>query len=47
MKKWASFAVKSPTEITHEASHPMGGDRQSGHQTSLPEHHSLTQLPVP
>lgn len=27
MKKWSSFAVKSPTEIIHEASHPMGGDR--------------------
>ncbi|KAK4180080.1 putative Carboxymuconate cyclase [Triangularia setosa] len=26
MKKWSSFAVKSPTEIIHEASHPMGGD---------------------
>ncbi|ETS78354.1 Carboxy-cis,cis-muconate cyclase [Pestalotiopsis fici W106-1] len=23
MKKWASFSVKSPTEIVHEASHPM------------------------
>lgn len=27
MKKWASFAVKSPTDIVHEASHPMGDDR--------------------
>ena len=27
MKKWSSFAVKSPTEIVHEASHPMGDDR--------------------
>jgi hypothetical protein len=27
MKKWSSFAVKSPTEIIHEASHPIGGDR--------------------
>ncbi|TLD26390.1 hypothetical protein PspLS_04547 [Pyricularia sp. CBS 133598] len=26
MKKWSSFAVKSPSEIVHEASHPMGGD---------------------
>lgn len=26
MKKWSSFAVKSPTEIIHEASHPIGGD---------------------
>lgn len=26
MKKWSSFAVKSPTEIVHEASHPIGGD---------------------
>ncbi|KKA19311.1 Muconate cycloisomerase [Rasamsonia emersonii CBS 393.64] len=23
--KWSSFAVHSPTEIVHEASHPMGG----------------------
>ncbi|KAK9770941.1 putative Carboxy-cis,cis-muconate cyclase [Seiridium cardinale] len=23
MKKWSSFSVKSPTEIIHEASHPM------------------------
>lgn len=29
MKKWSSFAVKSPTEIVHEASHPMGGDPQA------------------
>jgi carboxy-cis,cis-muconate cyclase len=27
MKKWSSFAVRSPTDIVHEASHPMGGDR--------------------
>ncbi|KAI1866895.1 uncharacterized protein JN550_007442 [Neoarthrinium moseri] len=27
MKKWSSFAVKSPTEIVHEASHPMLHDR--------------------
>ncbi|KAK3394908.1 hypothetical protein B0H63DRAFT_62044 [Podospora didyma] len=26
MKKWSSFAVKCPTEIVHEASHPIGGD---------------------
>ncbi|QKX57573.1 uncharacterized protein TRUGW13939_04691 [Talaromyces rugulosus] len=26
MKKWSSFAVRSPTDIVHEASHPMGGD---------------------
>ncbi|KAK0709432.1 hypothetical protein B0T26DRAFT_654189 [Lasiosphaeria miniovina] len=26
MKKWSSFAVKSPIEIVHEASHPIGGD---------------------
>ncbi|KUI69463.1 Carboxy-cis,cis-muconate cyclase [Cytospora mali] len=25
MKKWSSFAVKSPTEIVHEVSHPIGG----------------------
>lgn len=29
MKKWSSFAVKSPTEIVHEASHPIGGDPQA------------------
>jgi carboxy-cis,cis-muconate cyclase len=29
MKKWSSFAVKSPTEIVHEASHPMLHDRES------------------
>ncbi|KAH8205385.1 hypothetical protein TruAng_000464 [Truncatella angustata] len=29
MKKWSSFAVKSPTEIVHEASHPMLHDRMS------------------
>lgn len=28
MKKWNSFAVKSPTEIVHEASHPMNHDRE-------------------
>lgn len=28
MKKWSSFAVKSPTEIVHEASHPMNHDRK-------------------
>lgn len=28
MKKWSSFAVRSPTEIVHEASHPIGGDRE-------------------
>lgn len=28
MKKWSSFAVKSPTEIVHEASHPMTHDRK-------------------
>ena len=26
MKKWSSFAVKSPTEIVYEASHPMEHD---------------------
>ncbi|TVY23078.1 Carboxy-cis,cis-muconate cyclase [Lachnellula hyalina] len=26
MKKWSSFTVKSPTEIIHNASHPMGHD---------------------
>ncbi|KAK7743979.1 hypothetical protein SLS62_010394 [Diatrype stigma] len=29
MKKWSSFAVKSPTEIVHEASHPMDHDPQA------------------
>lgn len=29
MKKWSSYAVKSPTEIVHEASHPMTHDRTS------------------
>jgi carboxy-cis,cis-muconate cyclase len=29
MKKWSSFAVKSPTEIVHTASHPMEHDRES------------------
>jgi len=28
MKKWSSFIVKSPTEIIHHASHPMGHDRK-------------------
>jgi carboxy-cis,cis-muconate cyclase len=23
MKKWSSYSVKSPTEIVHEAAHPM------------------------
>ena len=27
MKKWSSFAVKSPTEIIHQASHPMEHER--------------------
>lgn len=29
MKKWSSFAVKSPTEITHQASHPMEHEPQA------------------
>ncbi|KAF2157930.1 carboxy-cis,cis-muconate cyclase, partial [Myriangium duriaei CBS 260.36] len=29
MKKWSSFRVDSPTEIAHEASHPMGDDPQA------------------
>lgn len=29
MKKWSSFAVKSPTDIIHEASYPMGDDPQA------------------
>jgi carboxy-cis,cis-muconate cyclase len=29
MKKWSSFSVRSPTEIVHEASHEMGGDRKN------------------
>ena len=28
MKKWSSFAVKSPTEISHRASHPMEHERK-------------------
>lgn len=35
MKKWASFAVKSPTEIVHEASHPMLHHR--AYRLSLPD----------
>lgn len=27
MKKWNSFAVKSPTEIVHQVSHPVAGHR--------------------
>lgn len=27
MKKWNSFAVRSPTEIIHQESHPLGGHR--------------------
>lgn len=27
MKKWSSFAVNSPTEIIHQASHPMEHER--------------------
>ena len=27
MKKWSSFAVKSPSEIVHETSHEMRHDR--------------------
>ncbi|OCL01876.1 3-carboxy-cis,cis-mucoante lactonizing enzyme [Glonium stellatum] len=29
MKKWSSYTVKSPTEIIHHASHPMGGHPQA------------------
>jgi len=29
MKKWGSYAVKNPSEIVHEASHPLGVDRKS------------------
>ena len=29
MKKWNSFAVKSPTEIVHQVSHPVAGHRMS------------------
>jgi carboxy-cis,cis-muconate cyclase len=36
MKKWSSFAVKSPTEIVHEASHPMLHDRTSPSTLTLP-----------
>ncbi|OAA60491.1 carboxy-muconate cyclase [Niveomyces insectorum RCEF 264] len=34
MKKWSSFAIKSPTEIVHEASHPMGGHPEANASTS-------------
>ncbi|KAI1363416.1 3-carboxy-cis,cis-mucoante lactonizing enzyme [Xylaria arbuscula] len=34
MKKWSSFAVKSPTEIVHEASHPMNHDPQASLATT-------------
>lgn len=36
MKKWSSFAVKTPTEIVHEASHAMGSDRESSPPRHLP-----------
>ena len=36
MKKWSSFTVKSPTEIIHNASHPMGHDRESRNPKILP-----------
>lgn len=40
MKKWSSFSVKSPTEIIHEASHPMNHDRKpammSSHSLMIP-----------
>jgi carboxy-cis,cis-muconate cyclase len=28
MKKWSSYAVGDRAEITHNASHPMGGHRR-------------------
>ncbi|KAI0467497.1 3-carboxy-cis,cis-mucoante lactonizing enzyme [Xylaria cf. heliscus] len=34
MKKWSSFAVKSATEIVHEASHPMNHDPQASLATT-------------
>ncbi|KAL7621909.1 hypothetical protein AAE478_007409 [Parahypoxylon ruwenzoriense] len=34
MKKWSSFAVKSPTEIVHETSHPMNHDPQASLATT-------------
>lgn len=34
MKKWSSFAVKSPTDITHEASHPIGGHPKASEATT-------------
>ncbi len=37
MKKWSSFAVHSPTEIVHEASHPIGGDRMCFPSSPLPK----------
>ncbi len=36
MKKWSSYAVNSPTDITHQVSHPMLHDRTSHQQMNLP-----------
>jgi hypothetical protein len=30
MKTFSSFSVKSPLEISHQASHPIGGHRMFG-----------------
>jgi hypothetical protein len=37
MKKWSSFAVKGPTNIVHEVSHPIGGDRMFRPIRSVPD----------
>ncbi|ROV92094.1 hypothetical protein VSDG_07538 [Cytospora chrysosperma] len=34
MKKWSSFAVHSPTDISHEASHPLVGSHPSAGSAS-------------
>ncbi len=36
MKKWSTFAVHSPTDIVHEASHPLGGDRMLAPADPMP-----------
>lgn len=44
MKKWTSFAVKSPTDIVHEASHPIGGDPEA--QSSTTNTRAIFLLPA-
>ena len=49
MKKWSSFAVKSPTEIIHQASHPMGHERMASNFQfhELKAHHFTAQASSP